>query len=70
MTPTPSGSLAPARNEKRVDRLSVGAGVFFVLVGVFFLLDSLGILEVRAQLLWPALLIAVGAGILLTAGRR
>jgi hypothetical protein len=57
-------------NEKRVDRLSVGAGVFFVLVGVFFLLDRLGILEVRAQLLWPALLIAVGAGILLTAGKR
>jgi hypothetical protein len=57
-------------NEKRVDRLSVGAGVFFVLVGVFFLLDRLGILEIRAQLLWPALLIAVGAGILLTAGKR
>jgi hypothetical protein len=57
-------------NGKGVDRLSVGAGVFFVLAGVFFLLDRLGVLEVRAQLLWPALLIAVGAGILLTAGRR
>jgi cell wall-active antibiotic response 4TMS protein YvqF len=55
---------------KGVDRLSVGAGVFFVLAGVMLLLDRLGILKVRAELLWPALLIAVGAGILLTAGRR
>jgi Domain of unknown function (DUF5668) len=54
----------------KIDRLSVGAGVFFVLAGAFFLLDRLGILEVRAQLLWPALLIAVGVGILLTASRR
>jgi hypothetical protein len=54
----------------RIDRLSVGAGIFFVLAGAFFLLDRLGVLEVDAQLLWPALLIAVGAGILLTATRR
>jgi hypothetical protein len=57
-------------NGNRVDRLSVGAGIFFVLAGVFFLLDRLDILEVRAQLLWPVLLIAVGAGVLLTATRR
>lgn len=57
-------------NEKGVDRLSVRAGVFFVLAGVLFLLDRAGVLEVRGRYLWPALLIAVGAGVLLSAGRR
>lgn len=52
------------------DRLSIVAGVFFVLAGVLFLLDRLGILEVRGRYLWPALLIAVGAGVLMTAGGR
>jgi LiaI-LiaF-like transmembrane region len=56
-------------NGRGMDRLSVGAGVFFVLAGVLFLLDRLDVVEVRAQYLWPALLIAVGAGVLLTAGR-
>jgi hypothetical protein len=57
-------------NGRGVDRLSVGAGVFFVLAGGLLLLGRLGVLEVRADFLWPALLIAVGAGVLLTAGRR
>jgi Domain of unknown function (DUF5668) len=52
------------------DRVSIVAGVFFVLAGVLFLLDRLGVLEVQGRYLWPALLIAVGAGVLMTAGGR
>jgi hypothetical protein len=52
------------------DRVSIVAGVFFVLAGVLFLLDRLGVLEVRGRYLWPTLLIAVGAGVLMTAGGR
>ena len=48
----------------RVDRLSLVAGVLFVLAGVVFLLDALEVWELRADYLVPLGLIVVGLGVL------
>jgi hypothetical protein len=51
-----------------IDRINVGAGVFFVLAGLVFLLDGLEIIAVGTAWLWPLLLIALGTALVL-AGR-
>lgn len=53
-----------------VDRGAIGAGVFFVLAGVLFLLDQLDVLTLRASYLWPALLIGLGVAVLAGAWTR
>jgi len=45
-------------------RGTLAAGIFFFLTGVVFLLDRLGVLEVRGTLVWPLLLIVVGVAVL------
>src|SRR5579862_7411722 len=45
-------------------------GLFFLLVGMAFLLDSTGAVRVSAGDIWPLLLIALGAGTLLNRARR
>jgi hypothetical protein len=50
-----------------VDRLSLVAGVLFVLAGVLFLLDALGVWELRIDYLVPLGLIVVGLGVLASA---
>jgi hypothetical protein len=61
-------------NERRGDRGfdsgALGFGIFFVLAGVVFLLESLGVVEIRAAVLWPLLLIALGGALLVAAARR
>ena len=52
-----------------IDRVNVGAGAFFVLAGLVFLLDGLEVISVGAVWLWPLLLIAAGVALVL-AGRR
>jgi ABC-type antimicrobial peptide transport system permease subunit len=49
------------------DRLSLAAGVLFVLAGVLFLLDALGVWELRIDYLVPLGLIVVGLGVLASA---
>jgi len=49
-----------------VNRTAVAFGVFFVLAGVAFLLDRLGVWDLRARYLLPVLLIALGVAILLS----
>lgn len=51
------------------NRTALVSGTFFIVVGVFFLLDRLGAIRLGTSFVWPLLLIAVGAGILL-GGRR
>jgi hypothetical protein len=51
-----------------IDRVTAATGVFFVLAGVVFLLDGLEVISVGAAWLWPVLLIALGAAMVL-AGR-
>lgn len=55
-----------------IDRINVGAGVFFVLAGVVFLLDALEVISVGTAWLWPLLLIAGGVALVLAGrgGRR
>ncbi len=55
--------------ERRVDRAAVAFGLFFVVVGVAFLLDRLDVWTIRARYLPPLLLIALGVAVLLGAGR-
>ncbi|HEU4898018.1 MAG TPA: DUF5668 domain-containing protein [Actinomycetota bacterium] len=49
------------------DRLSLAAGVLFVLAGVLFLLDALEVWELRIDYLVPLGLIVVGLGVLASA---
>ncbi len=51
----------------RVDVGGMLAGFAFVALGVAFLLDELDIIELRAEVVWPVVLIALGAAIALGA---
>jgi Na+/phosphate symporter len=58
---------------RRLDRLSLIAGVLFVLAGVVFLLDALGVWELQGDYLVPLGLIVLGLAVLasgLPVGRR
>jgi hypothetical protein len=49
---------------RRVDRLSLVAGVLFVLAGIVFLLDALGVWRLRGDYLVPLGLIVLGLAVL------
>lgn len=55
--------------ERRIDRGGVWTGAFFIAAGVLFLLDRLEVIELRARYVLPALLIAIGVGVLIGARR-
>jgi hypothetical protein len=58
-------------NDQPINRGSIVAGVFFVLVGAAFLLQELDVWDLRAAYVFPVLLIALGVAVLLGgAGRR
>jgi hypothetical protein len=44
--------------------------MFFIVAGVLFLLERLGVIELRAAVLWPLLLIALGVALLVATARR
>ena len=56
----------PGDGPTRLDRLSLVAGVLFVLAGVVFLLDALGVWELRGDYLVPLGLIVLGLAVLAT----
>jgi hypothetical protein len=62
--------LSERRDDRRLEPAPLGFGLFFIVAGVVFLLEALEIIEVRASILWPVLLIALGAALLLAARRR
>lgn len=51
------------------NRTALVSGVFFVVVGVAFLLDRLGVWRVRGVYVWPLLLIVLGVAVLAGARR-
>jgi hypothetical protein len=51
---------------RRADRGALIWGTLFTLVGLTYLLQELGVWEVRGEVLLPALLIAVGVVVVLT----
>jgi hypothetical protein len=56
---------APAGNgPHRLDRLSLIVGVLFVLAGIVFLLDALGVWRLRGDYLVPLGLIVLGLAVL------
>jgi hypothetical protein len=56
---------APAGDEpRRLDRLSLIVGVLFVLAGIVFLLDALGVWRLRGDYLVPLWLIVLGLAVL------
>jgi len=61
-------TTAVATYQYRTSRVAVG--MFFLLVGAAFLLDSLGVFRVTAALFWPLFVISLGAGLLLHRARR
>ena len=58
---------APGTSRRRVDRLSLAVGVLFVLAGVLFLLDALGVWRLRVDYLVPLALIVLGLVVLASA---
>jgi hypothetical protein len=56
--------------DRRLDRGSLWTGAVFVVAGVLFLLARLEVIELRARYVLPALLIAVGLGVLVGARRE
>ncbi len=56
-----------SQRERGADRLSLVAGVLFVLAGVLFLLDALDVWELRMDYLVPLGLIVLGLGVLASA---
>lgn len=54
---------------ERPDRGSIAFGLFFVAVGVAFLLDRLDVWTIRARYLPPIVLIALGVAVLVGARR-
>jgi signal transduction histidine kinase len=48
----------------------VTIGTFYFLVGAAFLIQTVGLVRVGPSMLWPLLLIAIGAGMLLRRARR
>jgi signal transduction histidine kinase len=63
-----SPTTAVATYQYRTSRVAVG--MFFLLMGAAFLLDSMGIFRVTAALFWPLFVISLGAGLLLHRARR
>lgn len=55
--------------DRSVDRVGLALGVAFVVAGVLFLLDRLDVISLRASVVLPIFLIALGVGILLGVGR-
>ena len=51
----------------RVDASGVITGLTFVVIGALTLLDQLGVIELRADIVWPAAVIAVGAVVVVRA---
>ncbi|HEX7463752.1 MAG TPA: hypothetical protein VF382_02505 [Actinomycetota bacterium] len=47
-----------------VNRSALALGVFFLLAGMAFLFDQLGVWDLRARYLLPSILIALGVAIL------
>jgi len=56
----------PGDGPRRLDRLSLAAGILFVLAGVVFLLDALGVWELQGDYLVPLGLIVLGLAVLAT----
>jgi Domain of unknown function (DUF5668) len=56
--------------EGRANRRALAFGVFFMAMGVVFLLDQLDVLRLDLGYVLPVVLIAVGLGLLLGARRR
>ena len=57
-------------DRRSFDPTALGFGIFFLVAGGLFLLERLGVFELRAAVLWPVLLIALGLGLLVAARRR
>jgi hypothetical protein len=51
--------------DRPVDRVGLSFGIAFVVVGVLLLLDRLGVIALRASVVLPILLIALGVAVLL-----
>jgi signal transduction histidine kinase len=61
-------TTAVAAYQYRTSRVAIG--MFFLLVGAAFLLDSMGVFHVTVALFWPLFIISLGAGLLLHRARR
>jgi signal transduction histidine kinase len=72
MTPTitPTSTPTSTQTTYRYRSGRVTVGTLYFLLGMAFLLDSVGLFRVSAAVFWPLLLIALGVGMLLRRARR
>jgi len=57
-------------NDLPINRGSIVAGAFFILVGVAFLLQEVGLWDLKTVYVFPVLLIALGVAVILGGTRR
>ena len=55
---------------QRFSRRRVVWGLSWIAVGAIILLNNLGVIAVGIQVLWPVILVIIGAGLLLRGARR
>ena len=46
------------------------SGIVFILLGVLFLFDRLGVIVVSSRYVWPIVLVAIGVAIIMGGGSR
>jgi hypothetical protein len=54
-------------NDRELHRGSLAAGLVFVIIGIAFLLEALDVWDIEPEVLWPSVLIAIGAALLIGA---
>ena len=54
---------------RNLNMTSLIAGVVFIVLGVLFLLEHLGVLVLSGRYVWPIVLVAVGVAIIFGGGR-
>jgi len=57
-------------NDRPINRGSIVAGVFFILIGAAFLLQELDLWNLKAVYVFPVLLIVLGIAVLFGGTRR
>ena len=46
------------------------SGIVFIVLGVLFLFDRLGVIAVSSRYIWPVVLVAIGVAIIVGSGSR
>ena len=63
----PAPTAPPPARGGRFNPGAALAALIFIAIGILFLLDTLDTTDIRRELVWPAMLIALGLAVMLSA---